>query len=177
MADEFLIETPRCCSKCKTAYPATRKFFGPEPNRKDGLSSQCLRCRCEYIKAWQRSTPEQLEKTRQRARAWKAAYRVRKHGMSNQQYDDLFKNQGGVCFCCKNPETSKHKFLGVDHDHETGKVRHLLCHRCNAALGFMRDDPSRVRELLAYAELIASEKASGTDTIQFAYAIRKLGTR
>jgi hypothetical protein len=46
--------------------------------------------------------------------------------------------QGGVCRICK---TKPARPLFVDHSHASGRVRGLLCHPCNAALGFMRDDP------------------------------------
>lgn len=49
-----------------------------------------------------------------------------------------------VCGICKNPETCRKdgstRTLSVDHDHLTGKVRGLLCHRCNAGLGYFRDN-------------------------------------
>ncbi len=60
------------------------------------------------------------------------------YGLSPQDYDAMLAEQGGVCAICK---TRPDKPLFVDHCHATGKVRGLLCHPCNAALGFMRDDP------------------------------------
>jgi hypothetical protein len=40
----------------------------------------------------------------------------------------------------------------VDHDHKTGKVRGILCHKCNIALGLIGDDPARARALANYLE-------------------------
>lgn len=45
-----------------------------------------------------------------------------------------------------------HEKLCVDHDHETGKVRKLLCHNCNRALGLLRDDPALLRKSAEYIE-------------------------
>jgi len=57
------------------------------------------------------------------------------YGISESQYTELFNNQNGVCDLCKKPETMTYKGsikkLAVDHDHKTGKVRSLLCARCN----------------------------------------------
>jgi hypothetical protein len=47
-------------------------------------------------------------------------------------YDRLLGEQGGVCAICGNPPKTRR--LHIDHDHKTGKVRGLLCHRCNGNL-------------------------------------------
>jgi hypothetical protein len=60
------------------------------------------------------------------------------YGLSLQDYNAMVAQQGGVCRVCK---TKPARPLFVDHCHASGRVRGLLCHPCNAALGFMRDDP------------------------------------
>jgi hypothetical protein len=62
--------------------------------------------------------------------------RVR-YGISPEQYDLMLRYQGGACGICGERPTGR---LCVDHDHVTGKVRGLLCHRCNLGLGNYRDD-------------------------------------
>lgn len=70
--------------------------------------------------------------------------------------------QDGVCAICRNGEASKsnrghrRRRLTVDHDHETGQVRGLLCSGCNLALGGFRDSPDL---LLAAASYLASAYA------------------
>ena len=59
------------------------------------------------------------------------------YGLSMQDYDAMVAQQGGVCAICKRQPDRP---LFVDHCHASGKVRGLLCHPCNAAIGFMRDD-------------------------------------
>jgi len=70
---------------------------------------------------------------------------LRRHGLTLDQYQALFKEQGGVCAMCKTPERTKRfgrvQHLCVDHDHETGRVRGLLCVNCNKVLGHAFDRP------------------------------------
>ena len=55
------------------------------------------------------------------------------YGLTLESFDEMLKAQGGVCAICKQTDKTG-KFL-VDHDHETGKVRGLLCRRCNHIIG------------------------------------------
>lgn len=68
---------------------------------------------------------------------------------------EMLAKQDGVCAACGQPETKRSsgkmvKMLAVDHDHATGKVRGLLCHNCNVALGYMEDNPDRMQKVLDY---------------------------
>lgn len=54
----------------------------------------------------------------------------RRYGITPAEYDAILKKQGGVCDICKKPRTQKRR-LHVDHDHRNGKVRGILCSRCN----------------------------------------------
>lgn len=62
--------------------------------------------------------------------------------------------QGGTCAICKSPDPKGKGKFHVDHCHSTGRVRGLLCHACNLALGHMHDDPVRLREAALYLESI-----------------------
>lgn len=73
--------------------------------------------------------------------------RLKKYGLTLEQYDEMLAKQGGVCAICKKPETRKgSEWLSIDHDHKCcpqtkgccGKcVRGLLCHNCNRWLGIL----------------------------------------
>src|SRR3990167_482636 len=58
------------------------------------------------------------------------AYLKRTYGISQKIYKAMFKDQAGVCFICHVP-TKSGRVLHVDHDHKTGRVRGLLCWKCN----------------------------------------------
>jgi ribosomal protein L37E len=60
-----------------------------------------------------------------------------KYGITPEDYERMFEEQGGVCAVCEKPSAKR---LCVDHDHATGIVRGLLCTPCNLSLGYLRDD-------------------------------------
>lgn len=77
------------------------------------------------------------------------------YGITYTEYLRLLNKQSGVCAICQMPEqalsrTGKRKRLAVDHNHETGNVRGLLCSGCNQAIGLLQDDPSRADSLATY---------------------------
>jgi 5-methylcytosine-specific restriction endonuclease McrA len=71
-----------------------------------------------------------------------------KYGLKPGEYEAMLQAQDGKCAICGNkPVTIR---LAVDHDHVTGRVRGLLCRRCNRALGLWEGDPTKMRNLIAY---------------------------
>lgn len=72
------------------------------------------------------------------------------YGLSIYEYRGMVRRQEGKCAACKHPPPEG-KRLHVDHDHGSTKVRALLCNACNSALGFLREDPARIQNLLTYA--------------------------
>lgn len=69
-----------------------------------------------------------------------------RYGITLAQYEELNEAQGGRCLTCKD-ESDK---LVVDHCHESGKIRGLLCHPCNLTIGQAKDDPARLIALAKY---------------------------
>jgi hypothetical protein len=78
-------------------------------------------------------------------------FRYSKYGMRDADYSRMLADQKGVCAICKNPP-SKGKRLVIDHDHESGEVRSLLCGKCNPLLGFANDNPEILRRAAEYLE-------------------------
>lgn len=62
---------------------------------------------------------------------------MRKYGITRDEYDRLLVAQNGRCLICNRPGDELKKGLAVDHDHETGAVRGLLCVGCNTKLGWL----------------------------------------
>jgi hypothetical protein len=80
-----------------------------------------------------------------------------RYGMTRAQIAAMRDAQAGLCAACGH--APKNGRFDIDHDHETGDVRALLCHGCNAALGFMMEDAAAIRALADYAERCLSKGA------------------
>lgn len=78
---------------------------------------------------------------------------MRLYGMTLDDYLLLLDAQEGRCKICGEPPLEG-KVLSVDHDHETGKVRGLLCMRCNSGLGYLRDRVDLLKAAIAYLEVL-----------------------
>ena len=70
------------------------------------------------------------------------------YGITIEQYNQMFVEQKGVCFLCKKPELDRR--LGVDHNHDTGEIRSLLCRQCNFLVGHIENNVSMVKQILKY---------------------------
>lgn len=107
-------------------------------------------------KAWEARNPEKHAVARHRERS---ARKLRKYGLTQDQYQQMLVAQGGTCKTCPAtkfmPHPNDHRVLAVDHCHRTGKVRGLLCSRCNILAGAMemagRDLLDRLAMYLAEA--------------------------
>jgi len=84
--------------------------------------------------------------------AAKYAHVRRTYDLTPEQFNNLLAEQANLCKICGQPDTSKRGVLHVDHCHKTGRVRGLLCFKCNIALGKFKDDPQLLRNALAYLE-------------------------
>lgn len=74
--------------------------------------------------------------------------KLARYGMTEADYDRMLEDQGGLCAICRREPDQRS--LAIDHDHESGAVRGLLCFPCNAGLGSFSDDPIRVQRALEY---------------------------
>ena len=93
---------------------------------------------------WAKNNPEKV-----RDMKYKRNYKI-----TLEQYEEIYRKQGGVCAVCFERETMKYlgkvRELCVDHDHNTGKVRGLLCSNCNRALGLLQDSLLVCHSLMDY---------------------------
>jgi hypothetical protein len=85
--------------------------------------------------------------------------------MTLEQYDEMFADQDGCCAICEEPETVTFNGvpvrLSVDHNHDTGQIRGLLCRNCNSAVGHIEAKPIRLQAIAAY---LAKYEAAHVDS-------------
>lgn len=129
----------RECIKCDSKTRLAR--------RAKNLEAFNAKMRQWHFKNKKRRNKMQLE--RYYADPAKAAEIARKskYGLSPGRYNQMRLEQGNACAICR-----REKPLCVDHDHETKKVRGLLCQTCNRALGMLQDSPSRARSAAEYLD-------------------------
>jgi ERCC4-type nuclease len=80
------------------------------------------------------------EYNKNRKNEQKKRFLIKKYGITQEQYNELYNKQEGKCAICKKHQSELKQALGVDHNHKTGKIRGLLCSKCNRGLGYFNDN-------------------------------------
>lgn len=114
------------CSKCRMYKPA--EDFFKDRSKKYGLSSWCKVCHTAGINEYRKTNKGKKCRRKENLKYNYVDFNI-------YDYNRLFKEQDGKCAICE-----KEKKLAVDHDHETEKVRGLLCLDCNTSLGKLGDN-------------------------------------
>jgi hypothetical protein len=126
----------KTCTKCKEIKELER--FNADKRNKDGKRSYCKCCQKNYHKTRKKKTKSGYSRDR---------HYKRTYGITLEQYQSMFYEQNGKCAICKK---SSDKRLVVDHSHETGKVRGLLCSNCNTALGLLKEKEENFLQAILY---------------------------
>jgi len=112
------------CTSCKQLLPLDRFYWARDKRRPEGQTrkqGRCIQC-CKTDARW-----AQLQN---------------KYGILKQDYIALHEAQNGRCAICGSDKPAKGQvFLHVDHNHDTGEVRGLLCAKCNIGIGHLNEDP------------------------------------
>ena len=147
--------TKKCC-KCKVFKHVCE--FTRDKTRHDGLNHYCKECNNAKRKTWNSENPD-IRKVY--ASEWKkknsdktSGYaRKARYGLTREDYTAKLEAQGYKCECCDEPLTlGKSRNTHVDHDHESGQVRGILCRACNLMLGHARDNPEVLLKGATYLE-------------------------
>lgn len=149
----------KICSKCKT--DKSLEAFHKNSSKRSGLRSECKSCSSQ-ITAKYRGTRQGKAKTKEANTRYKRSEKgkdlakrlsrrcvLRKHGLSEAEFMQMLEAQRGLCPICCKAFSSRPQ---VDHDHETGKVRELLCGPCNRLLGHCYDSLEILLGAVAYLE-------------------------
>lgn len=132
------------CIRCAKRADSHKGMIRPPLG--DPIGPFCQPCRRKFIHGLTR------------AEANKSHYRST-YGLMLSEYGQVYALQRGLCAICHDRRApgkdqraleDKTGALVVDHDHETGEVRGLLCSRCNTAIGMFRDDPALLASAIIY---------------------------
>lgn len=160
------------CNKCGEVKPL--EMFCKNKTTKDGHGRECKQCASERAKAMRLANPEKFKQASKKWREtnpnyvsqWKSRNKKRtkemkrkeylksKYGISIEQYDDMRVAQQYKCYVCNKHENeipnAGPTALNVDHCHETGAIRKLLCMSCNIALGKVNDSIEILQRCIDY---------------------------
>lgn len=131
------------CKRCDQTKPLDGFF--KERRRADGYTYLCKTCSMGNTKKW---VGENRDKR-------KDYYLRRTYGITLVQYNEMLAAQGGGCAICgtDDPKGKSGTYFAVDHNHETGENRGLLCNQCNRALGLFGEDINTLRSAIEYLEI------------------------
>lgn len=157
------MKTKQNCSTCKVLKDTD--CFSKNKSRANGLHTQCKECnKAQYLKnaegrkeTMRNYNKENASLRNSRAKEYQKDGRARwwdikkKYGISKEQYEQLLQKQNNKCSICGVEHIDSHrKRLFIDHNHETGKIRGLLCQPCNTGLGHFKDNPVLLKKAVQY---------------------------
>lgn len=147
------------CPRCKTIKPHTFENFraceedrGPHGYRY--TKRVCRDCEINDRIKYRRANADRENARRRAAGKYEFNRREnlkRKFGITPETYDLMLSAQGGRCAICAEKNEGPRAFA-VDHNHQTGKVRGLLCHNCNIGLGNLKDSKHLLLLAIKYLE-------------------------
>lgn len=100
--------------------------------------------------------PEYREKIKKQSKPTPSVKRNRRlrenYGITHEYYEELLRCQNGVCAICGNGHVGRNNasHFAVDHDHSSGKIRGLLCSKCNMGIGYFGDDIAKLQNAIEY---------------------------
>jgi hypothetical protein len=141
------------CGKTFTPYRPTHRWCSKHCQSRN---KERLQWECGHRKKNQKKLNDYNRNYARKHRAVSHKWRLKNaYGLTPEQYQEMSNKQNNVCAICRKPETRKGRGganlpLSVDHDHNTGKVRELLCQECNLLLGYSHDNIVTLANAIGY---------------------------
>lgn len=149
MANQYTVKiritsTEKECRKC--GCMKLHSEFHRDSSNRHGLAYYCKTC----ANAGSRRNHKARHEDVGYREARRDSYFKLKYGLTLEQRNDMLNNQGFACAICRQklPESGTHTH--IDHCHETGSVREILCTNCNRGLGHFQDNPALLQQAAAY---------------------------
>jgi hypothetical protein len=152
----------KTCCTCKEEKDFLE--FHKDSGKKDGFRAECKTCTSIRSASYRDKNREKLKSQ------WREASKkyyvngkrekllLKKYGITADEYDRMFEEQGGKCKICGDKQEDKK--LAVDHCHDTGNVRGLLCNFCNLGLGYFKDNILYMNNAISYIQSFAGTPAT-----------------
>ena len=126
-------------------------MFGNRKSNADGKRYICKECEMIYQKArWKKLKKTGKTKEISREQNLKRSCRIK--NITIKDYCNMFDNQDGKCAICKTSHKTHYRHLDIDHCHKTGRVRGLLCSKCNLMIGYAEDNSKTLKSAIKYLE-------------------------
>lgn len=130
----------------------TERFVSSSACR--GCTEQKTRNRSYSVDLKYRATDKAKIATKERRAKNRLLYNKRGrcylHGITVEQFDKMFKDQNGRCYICNVAHQDNNQGLAIDHCHTTGKIRKLLCGKCNRGLGHVDESVEILEKMISY---------------------------
>lgn len=144
------------CGRCKE-IKVINEFYKSKQT-KNGYSSWCKQCYKEYRTKWRNNNRERVrELNRKYGKGRKRdpikiknSFLKKKFGITVDYINNLTEKQNGICAICLKQPNGRWKSLNLDHNHETGTLRGMLCISCNRVLGLVGDNIDTLQRAIVY---------------------------
>lgn len=121
----------------------------------------------EYRETHKKERAERDAKNREKLAAYEKSYRMlRVYNLTVGEWQEMFNKQKGCCAICGKHQSELGVTLAIDHSHETGKVRGLLCGNCNNGLGRFEDNVMVLQNAIEYLNPIEAANAGLRPEVQ-----------
>lgn len=149
----------KSCTKCKKKKPYS--LFDKTKKSKDGYKWWCKGCCKDYATQYATRPAVENQKRQSRKKWYKnnrkkvyninLKYRLKKsYNLTIEEWQQMFEQQQGQCFICGKHQSELKQKLRVDHSHQTGIVRGLLCDKCNTGIGLLQEDKLILQNAIKY---------------------------
>ena len=158
------------CRECKKPSITTScedcKLVRKEKRLERIRNKQCVSCtkpnengkdQCDECCSKENARCKESLKTPDKYRRWKSSQLKHLYGITIEEYEEILAEQNYKCEICQQPIGCENKRPYVDHDHETGALRGLLCQNCNSVLGLAHDSTEVLRRAAEYIEKYKKE--------------------
>ena len=144
----------KLCRICKETKPLSK--FHKSKRHSSGVKNECAECTNEYLRKHYRKNYQGTEKFKRKNTNY---HYKRKYGIEYNEYLQMCEERNNRCDICGiekvsagNQSRGSKDHLVLDHCHETGKIRGILCQECNQGIGLLKDNTQNFKNAIKYLE-------------------------